>query len=77
MKKGLIGKDLDLESKLSLREKQKRKKELEEEAEKVFYEKTGIKNTGKDLSFENLIKKYEYDMNKYEKKLAKMKILDK
>jgi hypothetical protein len=62
---------------MSLRDKQKAKKKHEEEHERKFYELTGIKDESKDFSLDNLIKKFEYDMNKYEKKIAKMRSLDK
>jgi hypothetical protein len=39
-----IGKNLDLESKLSMRDKQKSKKTFDDEMDKLFEEKTGIKD---------------------------------
>lgn len=41
--------------------------------EQNFFEETGIKDMSKDMTLDNIMKKYDYDMNKYEKKLAKMK----
>ena len=68
---------IDLQSKLSLRDKQKMKKKVQEMDEQIFFEQTGLKDTSKDISMDNLIKKYERDMAKYEKKFAKMRELDK
>jgi hypothetical protein len=34
----------------------------------LFFEKTGIKDESKDYSMENLVKKYEKDMRKYDRK---------
>lgn len=53
---------------MSLREKAKAKKRLEEMEDKMFYEKTGIKDLSKDYTMDNLIKKYEHDMLKFEKR---------
>jgi len=77
MREGELGRQIKVESKLSLREKQKAKKAYEEREDQEFYEKTGIKDTSKDYNLDNLIKKYEYDMNREEKKQAKMNALDK
>lgn len=62
---------------MSLREQQKARKKTEEEQNQHFYEQTGIKDESKDFNFPNLIKKYERDMQRYEKKMKKMKMLDK
>lgn len=68
MRQSQSGKDLKIEDKMSLREKAKSKKRIEEMEDRLFYEKTGIKDLSKDYSMENLIKKYEHDMLKFEKK---------
>jgi hypothetical protein len=61
---------------LSLREKQKAKRKSEDDEERQFFEQTGIKDLSKDFSMENLIKKYEYDMERHERRIAKMKKLE-
>jgi hypothetical protein len=77
LKSSEMGKDLNIEQKMSLREKQKAKKRAEEEEERMLYEQTGIVDKSKDFSMENLIKKFQYDMERHEKKLSKMKQLEK
>ncbi len=73
LKASEIGKGLNIEQKLSLREKQKAKKRAEEEEERVLYEQTGLRDKSKDFSMDNLIKKFQFDMERHEKKLEKMK----
>ena len=68
--------DLNIEQKMSLREKQKAKKRAEDQEERIFYEQTGIKDKSREYTMDNLIKKYEFDMQRHEKKLAKMKELE-
>ena len=62
---------------MNIRDKQKMKKKMQEMEHQKFFEETGIKDTSKDFSMENLIKKYKHDMIKQEKKFARMKELDK
>lgn len=76
MKQGNIGRDFKIEQKMSLREKQKAKRKAEDEEERVFFDQTGIKDLSKDFTMDNLIKKYEYDMQRHEKRFAKMKQLE-
>jgi len=59
-----IGKDLNIEQKMSLRDKQKAKKRAEEEEERLLYEQTGLKDKSKDFSMDNLIKKFQFDMER-------------
>ena len=73
LKASEIGKGLNIEQKMSLREKQKAKKRAEEEEERVLYEQTGLRDKSKDFSMDNLIKKFQFDMERHEKKLEKMK----
>lgn len=54
--------DLNIEQKMSLREKQKAKKRAEDQEERIFYEQTGIKDKSREYTMDNLIKKYEFDM---------------
>lgn len=86
-KSGEFGKTLNLEQKLDLRERQKAKRLFEEDQERRFEEETGIKNRSKDMTMDNLVKKYEYaiftvmlsrqDMAKFDKKEAIKRELDK
>jgi len=77
LKQSEIGKDLNIEQKMSLREKQRAKKRAEEEEERAIYEQTGLRDKSKDFTMENLIKKFQYDMDRHERKLEKMKSLEK
>lgn len=77
LKQSEIGKDLNIEQKMSLREKQRAKKRGEEEEERAIYEQTGLRDKSKDFTMENLIKKFQYDMDRHERKLEKMKSLEK
>lgn len=77
IREGQVGKELDIESKLSLRDKQRLKKKSEEEEEEIFFRETGIKNESRDHTMANLIKKYNEDMDRYERKFAKMRRLEK
>ena len=77
LKASEIGKNLNIEQKMSLREKQKAKKRAEEEEERVLYEQTGLRDKSKDFSMDNLIKKFQFDMERHEKKLEKMKQMEK
>lgn len=61
---------------MSLREKQKARKRAEDEEERLIYEQAGIKDKSKEYTMENLIKKYEYDMKRHEKKLQKMQEME-
>ena len=38
----------------------------------MLFEQTGLKDKSKDYSMDNLIKKFQYDMEREEKKLQKM-----
>ena len=76
MKQGNIGRDFKIEQKMSLREKQKAKRKAEDEEERAFFDQTGIKDLSKDFTMDNLIKKYEHDMQRHEKRFAKMKQLE-
>lgn len=60
-----VGRQLNLDNKLSAREKAKAKKKFDEEAEEEFFQRTGIRNTAEDYKLENMINKYEYDMEKF------------
>ena len=73
LKASEIGKGLNIEQKVSLREKHKAKTRAEEEEERVLYEQTGLRDKSKDFSMDNLIKKFQFDMERHEKKLEKMK----
>ncbi len=77
MKSSSLGKEFNIEQKMSIRERQKAKRHAEDEEERLLFEQTGLKDKSKDFTMDNLIKKYEYDMNRHEKKLAKMKSLEK
>ena len=77
MKSSVIGKQIDIEQKMSLREKQRAKKKSEDDEERRLFEETGIKDKSKDFTMENLIKKYEHDMKRHEKKLKKIDELEK
>eukprot|EP00347_Sterkiella_histriomuscorum_P005977 403354542 len=68
--------DINLEQKMSLREKQKALKKFKQDQDREFEEKTGIVNKSENWTMDNLIKKYQYDMAQYDKKLEKMKKLD-
>ena len=52
---------------MSAREKAQAKKKLRKDAEKEFFERTGIRNEADDYTMENLINEAEYDMAKWEK----------
>lgn len=77
LKTSELGKELNIEQKMSLREKQKAKKRAEEEEERALYEQAGIRDKSKDFTMENLIKKYQHDIERHEKKLEKIKALEK
>jgi hypothetical protein len=77
MKTGVIGKQLEIDQKLSLREKAKAKRKAEDEEDRLFFEQTGIKDKSKDFTMENLVKKYQFDMERHEKKMRKIKALEK
>jgi hypothetical protein len=77
MKSGVMGKQLEIDQKMSLREKQRARRKAEDEEDRLLFEQTGIKDKSKDFTMENLIKKYNYDMSKYEKKLKKIEQLEK
>ena len=62
---------------MSLRDRQKAKRKAEDEEERLFFEQTGLKDKSKDFTMDNLIKKYQHDMERHEKKFAKMKELEK
>jgi hypothetical protein len=67
MKSHPLGKQLNLDSKLNQRERLLAKKKFDEEFEKKFFERTGIRNESEDWNLENLINKYEFDMAQMEK----------
>lgn len=51
---------------MSAREKAKAKQKFQEEKDKEFYERTGIRDQSEDFTLENMTKKYEYDMAEFE-----------
>jgi hypothetical protein len=65
MQMGPLAGQLNLDSKLNAREKAKAKKKFDKEAEEEFFRRTGIRNTSEDYKLENLMSKYEYDMEKF------------
>ena len=70
MKGNKLTRDINLESPLSLKERIKARQRFEEQQDREFYEKTGIKYDPEEFTMDNMIKKYEADM----KKLAKEEI---
>lgn len=58
---------------MSLREKQKAQKRAKELNDEEFTRETGIRNRSKDMTLENLMAKYEYDMKVMKKRAQKMK----
>lgn len=46
---------MDIDNKMDKREKMKRKKMAEEEANQKFFEETGIRNEAEDFDMDNLI----------------------
>lgn len=61
-----IAKQIELDNKMSRREKIKAKAKLQEQAEEEFEKRTGIRNEANDINMENLITEYEYDMARLE-----------
>ena len=60
-----MGRQLNLESKLSAREKAKAKKAFDLEVDEEFFKRTGIRNEAEDFKLDNMMNKYEYDMEKF------------
>ena len=69
--------EINLEQKMDIKERQKAKKKAQEEYEKTLYEETGLYDKSKNLTMDNLIKKYEYDMERIERRMAKMELFEK
>ena len=76
LKNSPIGDQLKLDNRMSLREKQKAQKRAKELADEEFTKATGIKNLAKDMTMENLMAKYQYDMKVMQKRAQKMKEQD-
>lgn len=53
------------------------KKKYEEDEEKMFEDKYGIKDRSKDCNMETYIKNYERDMRRLDRKILKMAEMDK
>ncbi|CDW91622.1 23s rrna methyltransferase [Stylonychia lemnae] len=68
---------IDLQQKMSLRDKQKAQMKAKQEEDKEFEDKTGILDKSKHLSVDNLISQYEHDMRKNQRKEDKMYQMDK
>ena len=57
-----MGRQVQLDSRLSAREKAEARKKYEAEQEAEFFERTGIRNEAEDWKLDTMVTKYEYDM---------------
>lgn len=73
MKASPIGKQLEIDNRMSLREKQKAQERAKQLADEEFTKQTGIRNKAEDYSLENMMRKFEYDMKVIEKKHNKLR----
>ena len=65
--------DLTLENKMSIREKQKARREHQRKQKQEFQAKTGIYNKFEGMSFEMAMEQFMYEMDKMEKKERKFR----
>ena len=68
LKDSPIGAQLNIENKMSVREKQKAQQRATEDMEAEFTAKTGIQNKSKFMNLEHLMAKFKYDMKVIQKK---------
>ena len=57
-----LGAQLDLENRMSAREKAAAKAKMEEKEAQDFFERTGIRDESADWTLDNMINSYEYEM---------------
>ena len=55
---------LDVDNKMSRREKHKALMKLKKDSDQRFFEETGIRNEAEDYDMDKLINKYNYDQEK-------------
>lgn len=65
LRTGPLANQINIDNKLSAREKAKAKKKFDAELEEEFFRSTGIRNEAEDCTLENMMNKYEYDMEKF------------
>jgi hypothetical protein len=65
MRNGPLSAQLNLDNKLKSREKAIARQKFDKDLEEEFFRRTGIRNTSEDFKLENLMNKYEYDMEKF------------
>lgn len=53
---------MDLDNKMSAREKAKAKAKFEKEQDEEFFRRTGIRNEAEDFTLDNMLDMYEYEM---------------
>ena len=73
LKASPIGKQLEIDNRMSLREKQKAQERAKQLADEEFTKQTGIRNKAEDYSLENMMRKFDYDMKVIEKKHNKLR----
>lgn len=66
MKTTPIANQVDLDNRMSAREKAKARQKAQKLADQEFFERTGIRDESEDFNLENLVNQYEYDMAKME-----------
>ena len=77
LKESTVGRQLQIEQKMGLRDRAQARKRAEGEKERKFFEETGLRNMSKVFTMDNLVNKYQHDMAKYERKLKDMNVKDK